>query len=307
MAPAMADNGWPTRATPITCPVSPRIGPVQYRVVPDGSVLRKTYFSPWASLRPASTAATAGSDTNSPLDEGTAAGPSGPTAITSFPCRSRTCRRRLGTAALAITGVSKRCNAAVSWEVVASGTPVVAAAARSVVSRAASTRDRWSLASKLARSRLPLNSATDSLVTRAVTAAVPMVPMSATMSTKGPTIFARRDRRMRPTSPIIEQGACAERCARSPTLRRTLHLSASDAARRFPFPFDRSLIARCLVLRSYGAHSRAGSTAAQRPVRDRPHRPRSYHALHPSWFLATDPPGGRWVPHMPGRPWDGRV
>src|SRR2546428_12728922 len=112
MPAAMADSGSPTRATPMTCPVSPRMGPVQYTVVPDGSVLRKTYLSPWASLRPASTAATAGSDTNSPLDDGGG-------------------RRAVGSYDDHLSSLP-----------VASGTPVVAAAARSVVSRAASTSDR---------------------------------------------------------------------------------------------------------------------------------------------------------------------
>src|SRR2546430_1397161 len=37
--------------------------------------------------------------------------------------------------------------------------------------------------------------------------------MSATINTNGPTIFARRDRRNGPTSPIIDEGACAEPCA----------------------------------------------------------------------------------------------
>src|ERR1700674_980920 len=222
MPEAIAASGSPTRATPTTCPARPRMGPVQYRVVPAASVLRNTYLSPWASVRPASTAATAGSDTKSPLDDWEAAGPSGPRTITCLPCRSSMRRSRLGTAALATTGVSKRWSAAVSWLVVASGTPVVAAAARSVVRRAASTNERWSLASKLARSRLPLNSATASLVTRAVTAAVPIVPISATISTNGPTIFARRERRITLTSPIIRQGDCAGPCAGSASLRGTL-------------------------------------------------------------------------------------
>jgi hypothetical protein len=38
-----------------------------------------------------------------------------------------------------------------------------------------------------------------------------MVPTSATTSTKGTTILARNDRRMSPTTRMIEQGACARR------------------------------------------------------------------------------------------------
>src|SRR5207248_2616613 len=95
---------------------------------------------------------------NSPVDDETATGPSGPTAITSLPCRSRTCRRRLGTAALAIE------------------------------------------------------------------------PISATVNTNRPTIFERRERRNGPTSPINDEGACAEPCAETGSLRTALHHGARDRA-----------------------------------------------------------------------------
>src|SRR6202165_4576354 len=288
MPEAIAASGSPTTATPATCPARPRMGPRPYRGVSAASVLRKTYLSPWASLRPASTAATAGSDTKSPLDDWEVAGPSGPRTITCLPCRSSMRRSRLGTAALATTGVSKRCSAAVSWLVVASGTPVVAAAAGGVSGRAASTNDRWSWASKLARSRPPLNSATASLVTRAVTAAVPIVPISATISTNGPTIFARRERRITRTAPIIRQGDCAGPCAGNASLRGTLPLGV-------------------WYYLLYGAHPRAGPPAAQGPVRDRAYRPGTPDGLHPARLVTADPPGRRRLRYLRGRPPDGRA